>query len=120
MAGYKAPDFTERAALARAAKEAALEKLRNKPAPDPALVAQREAARIAREAAAAEKRALRQMEIEEAAAAKKAAKEQAIAEAEAKAAEEAANAPAKPVPLTPEEQKAIRDARYAARKARKK
>jgi hypothetical protein len=69
--GFKVPDFTERAALAREAKERALEKLRAKPAPDPAAIA----AKV------------------EAAAAK---------------------------PLTAEEQKAIRDARYAARKARKR
>jgi hypothetical protein len=107
--GFKVPDFTERAELARKAKERALEKLRSRPAPDPAqLEAQRLAAET-KEAAAAEKRAARQQAMAEA----KAAKEAERAEREA-----AAAAAAKP--LTPEEQKAIRDARYAARKARRR
>ncbi|WP_254605115.1 DUF6481 family protein, partial [Sphingomonas bacterium] len=49
MAAFKTPDFTERAALARAAKQRALDLLRDKPAPDPALVEQRQAAQAARD-----------------------------------------------------------------------
>jgi len=106
MTAYKSPDFNERAAAARAAKQSALDKLRNKPAPDPALVAQRQAAQAAREAAAAEKREARRAAAEEARIAKAAAAEAA----------EAAKAP----PQSEAELKASRDARYAARKARKR
>ncbi|MEH3036663.1 MAG: DUF6481 family protein [Sphingomonas adhaesiva] len=108
MARFKTPDFNERSAAARAAKESALEKLRNKPVADPAVIAEREATRAARDAAAAERRAERQRLIDE----EKAAK------AAAKAAEEAARAP-KPK-KSAEELKALRDLKYAARKARKK
>jgi hypothetical protein len=112
MMAFKTPDFNERTAAAQAAKQLALDKLRAKPAMDPATVAARQAAAAAREAAEAEKRAARQAALEEAKAAKAAAK----AEAAAKAAEQVVTKPQ----LTAEEQKAIRDARYAARKARKK
>lgn len=112
MAGFKAPDFTERTAAARAAKEQALAKLKNKPVADPAVIAAREAARAARDAAAAERRAERQAEADAAKAAK------------AAAAAAATPPPPEPEPekpkLSAEEQKALRDARYAARKARKK
>lgn len=111
MAGYKAPDFTDRAAASKAAKLAALEKLRTKPAADPAVIAAREAKEAARKAAAAERRAERLAAAE----AEKAAK---VAAAEAAREEEAAAAP-KPA-KTAEELKAARDARYAARKARKR
>lgn len=128
MAAYKTPDFNERATAARTAKEKALEQLRAKPAPDPALAAERQAARAAREARAAEARAAKQAAIEEA----KIAKAAAAAAAEAEAAEAAAAAAlsAKPegrsgkksatVELTDAEKKAARDARYAARRARKR
>jgi hypothetical protein len=101
MAGYKTPDFHERAAAARAAKQEALDQLRNKPAPDPAVLAEREAKRAAREAAAQERRAARQLKLEEAKAAKLASK---VPEPKASEAE----------------LKAARDAKYAARKARKR
>lgn len=107
--GFKVPDFTERAALAREAKERALEKLRAKPAPDPAAIAAKVEAAAAKQIAVEAKREARRTEMAEA----KAAKETARAEREA-----AEAAAAKP--LTAEEQKAIRDARYAARKARKR
>ena len=87
MAGFKAPDFAERAKLAQEAKQRALDKLRARPAADPAVVQSRIDAAAAKETAKAER------EAAEAAAAK---------------------------PLTPEEQKAIRDAKYAARKARRR
>ncbi len=103
---FKLPTFQERAALAAKAKQAALDKLKAKPPVDEARVAQQREARLAREAAAAraaeEKRAAREAE--------KARKKE---EAEAKA---AASAP--PPALTEAEQKAIRDAKYAARKNR--
>ena len=74
MAAYKSPDFAERTATARAAKQSALDKLRNKPAPDPAAVAQRQAAAVAREAAAAERRIAKQVAVDQAKAAKLAMK----------------------------------------------
>ena len=113
MAGYKSPDLNERMAAARAAKQSALDKLRNKPAPDPGVIAERQAARAARDAAAAQRRADRQRAADEAKAAKSAAR----------TAQSEANADAKPTASAPPseaELKAARDARYAARKARKK
>jgi hypothetical protein len=104
MPPFKQPTFQERAALAAKAKQSALEKMRAKPPLDEAVVAEKRAARIAREEAQAkaseERLAARALEKE----AKKAA-----------AAENAA--PAKAVP-TEAEKKAARDARYAARKGR--
>ena len=105
MAGYKSPDLNERMAAARAAKERALDKLRNKPLPDPGVIAERQAARAARDSAAAERRAERKRAAEDAKAAKRAAQPE--------------NAPGSPGP-SEAELKAARDARYAARKARKK
>lgn len=103
MASYKDPSFQDRTALAQQAREKALKLLATKAPVDEAEVARRKAAREAKEAAEAEKRA-----------AKKAAME--LAKAEKKA---AAMVPevAKP---TEEELKAARDAKYAARKNRKK
>lgn len=111
MPSFKQPTFQERAALAAKAKQAALEALRAKPPVDEAVLAERQAAREAREAALAkaseEKRAAR----ESAKAAKKAlAAEQAAEKA-------AAVKPDAPV-MTEAERKAARDARYAARKSR--
>jgi hypothetical protein len=108
MPPFKDPGFQERATLARDAKQKALEKLRAKPPIDEAVLAERRAAQEAREQAEAEKRRL-----------KREAEEQAKAERRAKAEEEAAKAPPPVVPKTEAEKKAERDARYAARKARK-
>ncbi|GAA0277289.1 hypothetical protein GCM10009127_17590 [Alteraurantiacibacter aestuarii] len=103
MAAYKEPGFEERTALAQKAREKALKKLADKPPVDPEVLAQRKAARLAREAAAAEKSRARKAAIEQAKADKIAA----------------ANAAKVPEP-TEEELKAARDARYAARKKRKR
>ena len=92
--------FQDRIANAAKAREKALEKLRAKPAPDPKVVAERVERQKQREARDAEK-----------AEAKKAAREAAEAEKAAKAAASA--------PLSAEELKARRDAKYAARKARR-
>ena len=54
MASFKIPDFSERAAMAKTAKQSALDKLRSKPAPDPATVEKQRAIAAAREAAAAD------------------------------------------------------------------
>ena len=112
MVAYKSPDFTERAAAARAAKERALELLRDKPEPDTAAIAARQAAREAKDAAEAERRAAKRAAIDQAKADKKAAAAAAIA----------AKAPPERAPVivpSAAELKAARDARYAARKARK-
>jgi len=119
MAGFKVPTFQERAAAAAHAKNKALEKLRAKPPVDPEVLAERNAARLAREAAEAEKRAEKQRAKEQAEAEKR---EQAAAAERAKAEAAAAEAAAKlklvkSIP-TEAERKAARDARYAARKAR--
>lgn len=112
MVAYKAPDFTERAAAARAAKQRALELLRDKPAPDAAAIAARQAAREAKEAAEAERRAARKAVAEQAKADKKAAAAPPVVEKVV---------PEKSTVMVPSaaELKAARDARYAARKARK-
>ncbi len=106
MPSFKQPTFQERTALAAKAKQAALEKLRAKPPVDEAMLAERRAAALAREAAAkiAREGKLAARELEKA----------------RKEAEKAERIAATPVPqvLSEEEQKAIRDAKYAARKNR--
>ena len=106
MKGYHEPSYQDRMERAAEAKQKALDKLRARPAPDEAALAARREAGLAREAAQAEKRAARQVEKDEAAAAKSAKADEAAAKAEEK------------IP-TEEERKAMRDARYAARKSRK-
>lgn len=103
MPSFKAPTFQERTALAAKAKQAALEKLKAKPPVDEAVLAERRAAALARDAAQLKAR-------EEKAAARALEK----AQKEAQKAEQAAASAG----LTAEEQKAIRDAKYAARKNR--
>ncbi len=108
MASFKQPTFQERATLAAAAKTAALDKLRAKPPVDEAVLAERRAASLAKEAAQAKAR-------EE----KRAAIELEKVEKKARAAEAAlAAAAAAPPVLTEAEKKIARDARYAARKGR--
>ena len=102
MTTFKHPTFQDRAGQAAAAKKRALEQLRLRPEPDQEKVAQRKAAAERRQAAQADRSA-----------AKKAA-----AEAAAQSKAEAAAKAAVPVP-TEAERKAARDARYAARKARR-
>ena len=104
MAGFKVPTFQERAALTQEARaksrEKALKKLAAKQPVDPEELARRKAAQQQREAAAAERSAARKAAI-----------------ARAKADKEAASNI--PVP-TEAELKEARDAKYAARKERKK
>jgi hypothetical protein len=102
MASFKNPSFQDRARQAADAKEKALSHLRLRPDPNEAMVAQRKAASARREGIQAEK-----------AAAKKAAAE-AAALAKAKARVKAAVPPP-----TAAERKEARDARYAARQARR-
>ncbi len=107
---FKDDSFEERTARAKAAREAALAKLANRPAADPEVVAQRIAAQAAKEAALAEKSAAKKAAIAQAKADKIAA---------AEAAEAAKAASVRSVP-TAAEMKQARDDRYAARKNRKK
>jgi hypothetical protein len=106
MKSYKDPSFQDRVGRAAEAKQKALEQLRAKPPVDEAVLAERTAARQAKEAADAEKRAAR-----------KAADQQAKADKAAEVArQKEADTAIKP---TEAELKAARDARYAARKSRK-
>lgn len=112
MPSYKAPSFQDRIAAAGSAKQKALDALRAKPPIDAAIMEERRRVQEARDEAAAIKRAAK---VEALAIAK-------AEKAKRKAAEEAAAA-LKAARLTPAgaaEMKAARDARYAARKARKK
>ena len=117
--------FTDRLETAAKAKQALLEKARQKdPANDPEFAA-RQAARVA----AARDREEREIERRNAKLAEQArVKAEREAEAARKAAEAAAEAerirqgkrPVSKPALSATEQKVLRDARYAARKARKK
>jgi DNA gyrase/topoisomerase IV subunit B len=109
MAAFKLPDHNDRMGASALAKQKALEQLKAKPPVDEAVVAARIAAREAREAADAEKRA-----------AKRAAEEEAKRLKREKAQAAAVPAAAPAPELTEAERKAIRDAKYAARKNRKK
>jgi hypothetical protein len=97
---FKDPSFQDRINSAAQARDKALAKLKAKPPLDEAVIAERKARQEQREAREAEK-----------AEARRAAREE---EAAAKAAKAAV-----PPPKTEAELKAARDARYAARKARK-
>lgn len=121
MSGFKGNKFTDRAEAAAAAKKVMLEKFRAKPAPDdPAVLAraaERKAIAEAREVRAAERKRMR--DIEDA---------RRLAEDEARLAELAVQAALelrrKADQLVRDEEikaqrKAERDARYAARKARR-
>jgi len=116
MAGYKEPGFQDRVAAATKARERALAKLKAKPAPDPAVLAERAAKAAEREAALAQ-RAAERAEAKRLAEEAKAA--ELAAEEAAKAAAEAERIAAIVPEMTDEERKILRDQRYAARKARK-
>ncbi|MEC3910389.1 DUF6481 family protein [Sphingobium sp. CR2-8] len=111
MRGYREPGFQDRTAAAKGAKQKALDLLRDKPPIDEAEQADRLAKRLAKEAAARERREETLREREAAKAAKREKAEEAAAAAK--------KANPEPVVLTEAERKAARDARYAARKARK-
>lgn len=115
MASFKDPSFQDRVASAGKAKQKALNQLKAKPAVDEGEMAQRRQAWEAREQALAEERAAK-TEAKAAAKAEKAASKAAeLAEAEAASALKAARLK----PASAADMKAARDARYAARKARK-
>lgn len=122
MSSYKAPSFQDRIAAAGLARQKALDALKAKPPVDEALMAERRKAREAKDQAIAIERAAK---AEAAALAKaqkaerKAAEQAAEAEKQAAADAAAALKAARLTPPTAAEMKAARDARYAARKARK-
>ena len=110
MASFQAPNFQERAELAKQAKMKALEKLKNKPPMDPAVVEQRKIAEAAREASQEVKRQAKKAEQ-----AQKEADKVAKKLAEIEAAKEAEKARMQKEVMD----KLARDERYAARKVRK-
>ncbi|HMT45958.1 MAG: hypothetical protein RL702_889 [Pseudomonadota bacterium] len=116
MKGYKEPGFQDRVAIARNAKNKALEQMANRPRIDPEEQARRIAAQAAREEAQRIKRAAAQ-EAKQAALAAKEAARLAKLEEDRLAAEMAIAS--QPRVLSEAELKAARDLRYAARKARK-
>ena len=121
MPAFKNPTFQDRQAAAADARQKALDKLKAKPPVDEALMAERRAAREAKEQALAEERARKAEALAAAKAVKAAARAAKEAAEAAKRAEEEAAAALKAARLTPPsaaEMKAARDARYAARKAR--
>ncbi|WP_343615459.1 DUF6481 family protein [Novosphingobium sp.] len=101
MTAYKEPGFQDRIAVATRARESAIARLKTKPATDPAQLVAKAKKALEREAAQATRLAT-------------------LAQARRQAkAEKLAKQLAKDMPAPTEaERKAIRDARYAARKAR--
>ncbi len=110
MKAYQDGSYQDRIGRAAEAKQKALDLLKARPAPDEAALAARREAALAREAAQAEKRAAKKAEREEAAAHLAARAEEAAVKAEENEGGRVA---------TDAERKAMRDARYAARKSRK-
>lgn len=115
MALFNDPSFQDRVEAARKAKQKALDQLKAKPPADEALMAARRQAHEAKERALQEAR-IAKAQQRTAAKAEKASNKA----AELAAAEAAAALAARLKPSSPEEMKAARDARYAARKARSK
>jgi len=114
LASFKDPSFQDRVASARKAKQKALDQLKAMPPVDQALMAALRQESEARELALQEERAAKAQERAVAKAEKASNKAAALAAAEAAATLKAARLK----PSSPEEMKAARDARYAARKAR--
>jgi hypothetical protein len=111
--GFRNPNFSDRAGASAAAKLALIERHKAAPKPGPAELAAANARRLARDEAAKAKREKAKADKEAAA---RAAEEAAAAEAQAAAEAKKAAQPKLP---TQAELKAARDARYAARKARR-
>jgi hypothetical protein len=119
MAAFKGSTFKDRAETAAAAKKALLEAFKTRPAADdPVVVARQEARRAVLEARATREAERKRIKEEEEA--RRRAEEEARRHAEAEeAARRAAEAAARDEQIRAE-RKALRDARYAARKARRK
>ena len=115
MASFKDPSFQDRVASAEKAKQKALDQLKAKPPVDEGKMAERRKAREVREQALSDER-FANAEASAAAKAEKATlKAAALADAEAAAALKESRLK----PASAADMKAARDARYAARKARK-
>ena len=126
MSGFKDPGYLERKSAATDARKAALEKFRANSAPNDPAAAERQASRqavsLAREARAAERKAAkaaREIELAQEAVRAREQAEQAKIDAAAQAKREAAEKVEREA-AEAIERKAERDARYAARKARKR
>jgi hypothetical protein len=115
MSGFKEPNFADRQKAAQEARQNILNKFRAKPGPDDPAVMKRQAER---EALAAE-RANARLARETAKAEQKAREAEAAAQAAAQFAREKEEAAARELALEAE-RKAARDARYAARKKKRK
>src|SRR3984885_1633662 len=115
MSGFKEPSFADRQKAAQQARKDILNKFRSQPGPDDPAVMQRQAEREAQAALRAKAREAREAEKAE----QKRREEEAAAEAAAQLAREKEEAAARELALEAE-RKAARDARYAARKKRKK
>jgi hypothetical protein len=111
---FKDPSFQDRVASANKAKQRALDQLRAKPPVDQELMATRRQERETRERALEEEWAAKAQEQAAAKAEKTSLRVAELAAADAAAALKAARLK----PFSPEEMKAARDARYAARKTR--
>ena len=117
MGSFKEPSLAERQKAANTAKKAALKAFRENLS-DPALAQRQVARHVTRITRAAERKAVkmaREVELAEQAARDQERAKQAELDAAAKAEQHAAQVVAREA-----DQKAARDARYAARKARKK
>lgn len=114
MSGFKEPGFADRQKAALEAKKTILNKFRSQPGPDDPAVKARQAKR---EALAAERDKAKQAR-EAARAERQRAEEEAAAAAAAQLLREKEEALARQAALEAE-QKALRDARYAARKKKK-
>ena len=115
MPSFKDPSFQDRVASAGKAKQKALDRLKAKPAVDEDEMAERRQAWEAREQSLADERATKASADAAAKAEKEAKKAAKLAETEAAAALKEARLK----PASAADMKAARDARYAARKARK-
>ncbi len=115
MASFKIPSFQDRAASAAVARQKALDQLKAKPPIDEAVAAERRQAWEARAQVVADERAKKAEAVAAVKAEKAAAKAAEIAAAQAAAELKAARLK----PPTAAEMQAARDARYAARQARK-
>jgi hypothetical protein len=117
LTAYKDKGFSERLSTAADARRVMLERFRTKPGPDDPAVIERRAARQAISAAREARVAARQAALE-AEAARQAAREVEAA-LEAEAARQAAEQADHDAGVEAADRKAARDARYAARKARR-
>jgi hypothetical protein len=119
MSGFKIPNFNDRLSSAQKAKQAALEKFKAKPGPSDPEFQARQAERVRIEAerqVRKETARLEKIRLEAEAETRRKAEE----EAAKRAAQEAYEAELRAQEELEAKQKAIRDARYAARKAAKK